>query len=155
MLNPEVSNLYKTLNDPVAATLARCRALERSLNFPIRDGDLSIVFVDDPAIARVHEDFMSDPSPTDVITFPADPEMGSAGEIVISVDHARSRATELDLPFSRELTLYLIHGWLHLAGYDDRTEAECEAMRAAENRALNLVEEDKSCIPYSLHFPET
>ena len=154
MLNPEVSNLYKALVDPEMATLARCRALERSGSFSIGDGDLSVVFVDDAAIARVHESFMSDPSPTDVITFPADPEMESAGEIVISVDHARCRATEVAIPFSRELTLYLIHGWLHLAGYDDHTEGDREAMRAAENQALDLVEEAKSCIPFRLHFPE-
>ena len=155
MLKPEVSNLYRALVDPEMATLARCRALERSQCFPIGDGDLSVVFVDDAAIARLHEAFMSDPSPTDVITFPADPEMKSAGEIVISVDHARCRATELAIPFSRELTLYLIHGWLHLAGYDDHSEGDRESMRAAEVQALALVEKDKSCIPYKPCFSET
>ena len=155
MLNPEVSNLYKALVDPEMATLARCRALERSGSFPIGDGDLSVVLVDDSMIAGVHAEFMSDSSPTDVITFQADREMESAGEIIISVDHARNRANELDLPFSRELTLYLIHGWLHLAGYDDCTEADREAMRAAEVRALTLVDQDKSCIPYSLQTTVT
>ncbi|MFP4156731.1 MAG: rRNA maturation RNase YbeY [Opitutales bacterium] len=150
MLNPEVSNLYEALKDPETATIACCRALERSGSFPISPGDLSVVFVDDVEIARIHGQFMADPAPTDVITFPSDGEMESAGEIIISVDQARSRAAELDLPFSRELCLYLVHGWLHLAGYDDRTEADRRAMRTAEEQALALVEDDPSCIPFSL-----
>jgi probable rRNA maturation factor len=109
-----------------------------------------VAFVDDVEIARIHGQFMADPTPTDVITFPCDAAMESAGEIIISVDQARSRAEELDLPFSRELALYLIHGWLHLAGYDDQTEPDRRAMRAAEKRALALVEGDPSCIPFSL-----
>ena len=148
MPNPEIRNQCKTLADPQQATLARCRALENSGAFPISHGELSIAFVDDAIIARIHADFMDAPAPTDVITFPADPEMDSAGEIIISVDHAHARAAELDLPFSRELTLYLIHGWLHLAGFDDRNEPDRVRMQEAEDKALALVDADKSCIHY-------
>lgn len=150
MPTPEISNQYKALADPEQATLARCQALENSGMFPIGEGELSIAFVDDATIAQVHADFMDDPTPTDVITFPADPEMESAGEIIVSVDHARARSAELNLPFSRELTLYLIHGWLHLAGFDDRNEADRARMREAENQALALVDADKCCNQYEL-----
>jgi probable rRNA maturation factor len=93
---------------------------------------------------------MNDPSATDVITFPANIEMESAGEIIVSVDHARSRADELDEPFSRELSLYLVHGWLHLAGYDDRNETDRAAMRIAEQHALKIL--DKISINTYFHI---
>ncbi len=136
----EISNQYSALTAPEAETQALFQAIEQSGKFPIQSGELSIAFVSDVVIAQVHGDFMDDPTPTDVITFPANTEMESAGEIIVSVDHAQSRAEELGLPFSRELSLYLVHGWLHLAGYDDRNEADRTKMREAEQAALQLLD---------------
>lgn len=143
-MNPlqlEISNQYNRLAGPETDTVALFRALEASGDFPISTGELSIVFVSDSAIGKIHDDFMGDPNPTDVITFPANRAMGSAGEIIVSVDHARSRAKELGEPFSRELSLYLVHGWLHLAGYDDRNDADRAAMRIAEQQALAILDQ--------------
>ncbi len=139
-LHLEVSNQYKLLADPIEAAKQLYHALEASGAFPIAQGELSVVFVTDATIGRIHGDFMNDPSATDVITFPANTEMESAGEIIVSVDHARSRAEELGEPFSRELSLYLVHGWLHLAGYDDRNETDRVAMRIAEQQALKILD---------------
>ncbi len=139
-LQLEISNQYKQLDDPIEAAKKLYRALEASAAFPISDGELSVVFVTDAAIGQIHEDFMDDPSATDVITFPANAEMESAGEIIVSVDHARSRSEELGEPFSRELSLYLVHGWLHLAGYDDRNDTDRAAMRIAEQEALAILD---------------
>lgn len=140
MLSLEINNQYNPLDSPEAAAEALFEILHDSEQFPITGGELSIAFVDDEQIAQVHADFMDDPTATDVITFPADLAMDSAGEIIVSVDHARSRAAELGEPFSRELSLYLIHGWLHLAGYDDRQESDRAKMREAEQIALGLVD---------------
>jgi probable rRNA maturation factor len=140
-LNLEISNLYKPLVAPIADAEQLFRILEASGTFPITSGELSVVFVDDTMIGQIHDDFMDDPSPTDVITFPANAEMESAGEIIVSVDHARSRAIELGEPFSRELSLYLVHGWLHLAGYDDRYDTDRAAMRNAEQKALAILDQ--------------
>lgn len=140
-LQLEINNQYDSLNCPIEATRKLFSALEASGTFPITNGELSIAFVTDTVIAQVHKTFMDDPSATDVITFPADPKMNSAGEIIVSVDHALDRAKELNEPFSRELSLYLIHGWLHLAGYDDRSEEDRKAMRAAEQKAMAIVEQ--------------
>lgn len=137
----EISNQYKALMAPEAEAEALFRAIEQSGHFPIQHGELSVVFVSDETIAQVHADFMDDPTPTDVITFPANAEMESAGEIIVSVDHAQSRALELGEPFSRELSLYLVHGWLHLAGYDDRKDADRAEMRLAEQRALSVLDQ--------------
>lgn len=149
-LSLEINNQSSALAAPEAAAVALFEALHASGEFPITEGELSIAFVNDAEIAQVHADFMDDPTPTDVITFPAQPEMELAGEIIVSVDHARSRAAELSEPFSRELSLYLAHGWLHLAGYDDRNETDRAAMRIAEQKALAILDQAESAIEFQL-----
>lgn len=140
-LRLEISNQHDQLACPIQATRELFRSLENSGAFPIESGELSIVFVTDNTIAKVHETFMDDPSATDVITFPADSTMNFAGEIIISVDHALKEAKALSEPFSRELSLYLIHGWLHLAGYDDQSEEDRIAMRAAEKKVFAILDQ--------------
>lgn len=135
----EISNQYKNLISPKKATKELFQAIEQSRKFPISEGELSVVFVSDEMIGQIHDDFMNDPSPTDVITFPANEVMESAGEIIVSVDHALAQSAERNLPFSWELSLYLLHGWLHLAGYDDREEKDRLEMRAAEEEALEVL----------------
>lgn len=119
-------------------------------------GELSVVFLTDPALARLHADFLDDPTPTDVITFEGESWPGlpagaaSAGEICVSVDTAARYARENGRDFSRELTLYLVHGWLHLAGYDDLEPAKKRVMRRAEARALRLLDRAGAVPRFSL-----
>jgi len=82
---------------------------------------------------------MGDATATDVITFAGDPTAGFAGEICVSADTARTYAHAHRRDFSAELTLYVVHGWLHLAGYDDLQPAKKRRMRAAEKRAMALL----------------
>jgi probable rRNA maturation factor len=103
-------------------------------------GELSIVFLTDHALARLHAEFLGDPSTTDVITFEGDPLLGTAGEICVSADTAAAYARTHGRDFSTELTLYVVHGWLHLCGYDDLVPAKKRAMRRAEARAMRLLE---------------
>jgi probable rRNA maturation factor len=104
------------------------------------DGEISIAFLTDDALARIHAEFLGDASPTDVITFPADPTSGLAGEICVSVDQAAMQAARRGIAFARELTLYLVHGWLHLCGYDDHSETDRRTMRRMERRLLFALE---------------
>jgi probable rRNA maturation factor len=106
---------------------------------PVPAGELSLVFLDDAALAQLHGQFLDDPTPTDVITFEGDPAHDSAGEICVSADAAANFARETAKVFSSELTLYVVHGWLHLAGYDDLTPPRKRIMRRAEARALALL----------------
>ena len=92
---------------------------------------VEVALVDDETSDRVHRDFMGIEGATDVITF-------DHGEIVIGAEVAVRQAAEYGEPVLRELLRYLIHGLLHLAGHDDATEAEREAM---ERRQEALVEE--------------
>ncbi|MBI5767740.1 MAG: rRNA maturation RNase YbeY [Verrucomicrobia bacterium] len=116
-------------------------------------GELSLVFLTDPALARLHADFMGDPSTTDVITFEGDPAAALAGEICVSADTAAAFAKKHRHDFSRELTLYLVHGWLHLAGYDDLVPVKKRAMRRAEARALELLSRHDCLVRLTLTKP--
>jgi probable rRNA maturation factor len=102
-------------------------------------GELSLAFLTAPALAALHGRFLGDPSATDVITFAAAPALGQAGEICVSADAARDFARRHGRDFAAELTLYVVHGWLHLAGHDDRQPAKKRRMRAAEARALAVL----------------
>lgn len=111
------------------------------------DGELSLVFLTDAALAKLHADFLNDPSTTDVITFEGNPRIGIAGEICVSADTARTYANAHGHDFATELTLYLIHGWLHLAGYDDLKPEKKRVMRRAEARAMQILQKNSVALP--------
>jgi probable rRNA maturation factor len=102
-------------------------------------GELSVAFLSDPALARLHGRFLGDPSATDVITFGGDPVHGLAGEVCVSVDAAVREAGRSAPRLSREIALYVVHGWLHLAGYDDLDSRAKRSMRRAEARAMRIL----------------
>lgn len=114
--------------------------LDQKASRSIPDGELSLAFLEAEAHNRLHADFLNDPSPTDVITFPGDPEDETAGEICVSIDTAYQYARENHLDFSKELTLYLVHGWLHLAGFDDRVDPDRQAMKKEERVCIAMLE---------------
>jgi probable rRNA maturation factor len=103
---------------------------------------LNVAVVDDVQIARLHDEYMGDPSPTDVLTFDLRDNAGDQaveGEIVVSADTARREARRRRLEPSEELTRYIIHGVLHLLGLQDATPQERRRMRREENRILGLL----------------
>lgn len=105
----------------------------------VAEGSLAVAFVDETACAELHARFFDDASVTDVMTFPGDPEDAHAGDLAICPAYAAEHAGEFGQSFAEELTLYLVHGWLHLAGLDDRTAPQSAAMRAAEDDLMNRV----------------
>ena len=113
-------------------------------------GELSLAFLTDKALAKLHGDFLDDPTTTDVITFEGQPALGVAGEVCVSADTAATFAKTHAKDFSEELTLYVVHGWLHLAGYDDLVPAKKRRMRAAESRALKILRVAKSVPTFNL-----
>lgn len=113
------------------------------------DGELSLAFMTDAKLAKLHGDFLDDPTTTDVITFEGEPAFGVAGEICVSADTALAYSKTHDSYFSEELTLYVVHGWLHLAGYDDLQPAKKRKMRAAEARAMKLLRAAKAVPVFS------
>jgi len=101
---------------------------------------VNVAFVDDPAIRELNRRFLGRNCATDVIAFDyrdgAPDEDGVAGEIVISVDRALAEARRRRQPVERELLLYVVHGVLHLLGYDDREPGQSRRMRMEQQRVL-------------------
>jgi len=100
------------------------RAAERVL-----DRKVVVALVDDDTMAELHERYLGKTGPTDVLSFPH-------GEIVVSADTARREARKRGISPLHELVLYVVHGALHLAGYDDRKKKDENRMRAAERKIL-------------------
>jgi rRNA maturation RNase YbeY len=91
-------------------------------------------------LLQVNRDFLNHNYFTDIITFPlsSQPQIVSA-EIFISVDRVVENSRQLGTPFPEEFARVLIHGVLHLLGYDDHTDAERKEMRAKEDYYLSLL----------------
>ncbi len=102
--------------------------------------EVIVNFIDMAQMCSLHQEFFNDPSPTDCISFPLDDEEGEPyrvlGEIFVSPKAAIDYVKEHGGVSYRETTLYIIHGLLHLLGYDDIDDSDREEMRAAEKRHL-------------------
>ena len=113
-------------------------ALARQL-FPKRSHELGVYLVQPRKMADLNEKFLGHEGPTDVITFDyGDPTM-LHGEIFICPDVARAQAKEFGTTPQMEIVRYLVHGMLHLRGYDDRTLAKRAKMKRAEDKWLRWV----------------
>jgi probable rRNA maturation factor len=116
-----------------AAAIPHCLALAKKNNAELAalvGVDISIL--GSRAMAKVHRDFLNIPGATDVITFPY-------GEILVCAHIAAARAPEFAHSTTEELALYIIHGLLHLSGFDDLTPAEAEKMAATQQEILQLL----------------
>ncbi len=91
--------------------------------------EISVLIVSDRRIASLHRQFMNESGPTDVITF-------QHGEIFISAESARRNAQRFGKQLARELRLYVVHGLLHLHGFDDRDKASARKMESVQQRIL-------------------
>jgi probable rRNA maturation factor len=138
---------------PITVTLANRQKLVRLDSRPLRrivrqivreaglrNGNISLAVVDDASIAALHARYLGDPAPTDVLSFllESEPEY-LEGEVVASAETAARTAPKYGWPPSAELQLYLIHGVLHLVGYNDRTSRQRAEMRKQERRYLNEI----------------
>jgi len=132
-------NPCPTLECDTQAVEALVHQLDLDGRWPIPDGELSLAFLPQDQHCQLHEDFLDDPTPTDVITFEGDPDEQLAGEICVSVDTAWEYAHEHGLNFSEELSLYLVHGYLHLAGFDDLNEADRAIMKQQEALCMEML----------------
>lgn len=95
------------------------------------DPEISVSIVDDPEIRKINRDHLGRDHPTDVIAFDYREDEGSAdvsGEIIISAETARRVAAERGHEPEAELVFYVIHGTLHLMGFDDQDPEEARKM---------------------------
>ena len=103
----------------------------------LAEGQISVAVVDDATIRRLHREYLDVDEPTDVMSFVLDRDASRLeGEVIASAETARRRAPQYDWPAEDELLLYVIHGMLHLVGYDDTTAPQRSEMRRQEQAHL-------------------
>ena len=102
--------------------------------------DLSIVFCSDNYILDMNIKYLQHDYFTDIITFDYCEGEKISGDLFISVDSVRENALLYGATFEEELNRVMVHGVLHLIGYDDHTKAEQKTMREKENYYLSLRE---------------
>lgn len=109
------------------------------------NSEVSVSFVDDAEITRLNEGYRGKAGPTDVLSFECDnlddgfaacaaaeEDIYELGDIVIAVDVAERQTGEFGTTFEEEMTLLMVHGLLHLCGYDHIEDDEAEVMEARE-----------------------
>ncbi len=116
-----------------SAAIPYCLALAKKNNAELAAlSGVEISILGSRAMAKVHRDFLNIPGATDVITFPY-------GEILVCAPVAAARAPEFGHSTTEELALYIIHGLLHLSGFDDLTPLDAEKMASTQQKILKLV----------------
>jgi probable rRNA maturation factor len=119
-----------SLRDFGQRALIECLKLEKRKLGSLADlPEVDVVLVSDKRIAELHQRFMNDPTPTDVITF-------DHGEIFISTETAKRQARQFRSSFEHELRLYLVHGLLHLSGFDDKTRKGAAEMSRVQEKVV-------------------
>lgn len=102
-------------------------------------GDIHYVFCDDEFLVSINQTYLKHETYTDIITFPTTTsELIISGEIYISIPRLEENALINQSTFHHELSRVLVHGILHLTGYNDKTLSEKKEMRAKEDYYLNL-----------------
>jgi probable rRNA maturation factor len=102
----------------------------------VQEAKVVLAFVDDATIAGLNKRFLDHEGPTDVITFPYSRGKKLEGEVVIGVEVARREAADRGHDVNTELCLYVIHGALHLCGYEDSSPKAAAEMRRKERAYL-------------------
>ena len=132
-----------TPQEIVAVDRGRMREIARTVleGEDIADYEISLAFVDNETIHILNKRYLNHDEPTDVLSFPlSDPNAKKlAGELVLGVEVAKERATEFGHAVDVELALYVIHGLLHLCGYDDKSATAERDMRERERHYLKTL----------------
>lgn len=118
------------LQEFATSAFERCRALPGADVSWMNEGRaVEVTLISDRRMAELHQQFMNISGPTDVLTF-------HHGEIVVSVETAQENARRFGTSPEHEIRLYLVHGFLHLLGFDDRTKAGSRQMETLQSRVL-------------------
>ena len=110
----------------------------------VQTDEVSINFVDVQRITELHGEYFDDPTPTDCITFPLEGDASHKhilGEIFVCPKVAIEYAIQNNLDPQEENLLYVVHGILHLLGYDDIEEKEREEMRKKEKSCMDYIKQ--------------
>ncbi len=101
-------------------------------------GDITYIFCDDDYLLDRNKEFLDHNTLTDIITFNYCIDNNISSDIMISIDRVKENSTTFENSFNEELKRVMIHGILHLIGYNDKSDKEKELMREKENFYLNI-----------------
>ena len=126
------------LDEHRLVSLVRTAAAEEGVD---PRAEITVLLVERPAMASLKEKWLGEPGPTDVLAFPMDDQIPDEepyilGDIVICPDVAREQAAESGGRVNDEVDLLLVHGFLHLMGYDHVKPADARTMRHREKKIL-------------------
>ncbi len=102
-------------------------------------GDLNYIFVSNEKILEINQQFLQHDYYTDIITFENSTGNTISGEMYISIDSVQTNAKDYHVDFYNELLRVMVHGILHLCGYDDKMKNEQQRMRALETKYMSLM----------------
>jgi len=130
----EIANLQKHYG---IKTSKIKRAVKEVLSKKGKDARLSIALVDNNEIKKLNERYFESNEVTDVISFPlSDNKNLLSGEIIVSVETAVDTAGKRNISIEGEIILYIVHGILHLLGYDDGNKRDARVMHEEESKIL-------------------
>ncbi len=116
------------------------RAVKEVLSKGGKDARLSIALVDNSKIKDLNKQYFNSDEVTDVISFPLSNNKNIlCGEIIVSVETAVDTAGKRNISIEGEIVLYIIHGILHLLGYDDGNEGDARVMHEEESKILKTL----------------
>lgn len=101
-------------------------------------GELNFIFVSDEVLLQMNQKYLAHDYFTDIITFEYQELEGVSGDLYISTDRVSENAEQLDCNADIEMRRVMIHGVLHLLGYQDKSVEEARKMRELEEGALKL-----------------
>jgi len=130
--------------DELAIDLEKVRILCESIlsDGDIRGGKINVVLVDSDTIQQYNRDFLRHDYPTDTISFLTEDRRDEGyleGEVLVCTEVAHERAKEFGWTPEEELLLYVVHGMLHLTGFDDATVEQRDAMQEQERTYLAML----------------
>ncbi len=110
---------------------------------------VTVVLTSNTHLRQLHRDFLGIDTETDVMTFPSDDpeEADHGGDIVVSVDQARTQGPDFGLTPAEELKFLVVHGLLHLCGRNDTTEGERAAMLKEQHGLIDAYDQRSSASP--------
>jgi len=111
----------------------------RKLEIP-NNKELCITFVNDDSMRKINEDYRNINRTTDVLAFPQDgPDSSLLGDIIISIETAVRRSNMHNMKLQDEITILIIHGVLHLLGYNHKRKTEAREMREKESELFSYI----------------
>jgi len=103
-----------------------------------KQGELSVIFCSDDYLLSLNKTYLNHDYFTDIITFSYNEEGIVSGDLFISVDRTRDNAEKNNVSISNELARLVIHGMLHLCGFNDKSQEEIKVIRNKEEEYLKM-----------------